>query len=108
MRAAGSSEQRRNLPFHAKGYWFWILLPNLTVIFSIAGDAPARVQSVTIDGIEMEFRRDHILYRPGGVRIPRAEVYPLLTDGTNRMRVSLAKGTPAETADITGLDLPQA
>jgi cellobiose phosphorylase len=60
----------------------------ITVIFSIASDAPAVVQSVTINGIEMGFRRDHNPYRPGGVRIPRADFHPLLTDGTNRILIS--------------------
>ena len=62
----------------------------ITVIFSIASDAPAVVQSVTINGIEMGFRRDHNPYRPGGVRIPRADFHPLLTDGTNRILISSA------------------
>ncbi|MEO8327685.1 MAG: amylo-alpha-1,6-glucosidase, partial [Nitrospirota bacterium] len=43
----------------------------ITVIYSIASDTPASVQSVTINGIEMGFRRDPNPYRPGGVRIPR-------------------------------------
>ena len=60
----------------------------ITVIFSIASDAPAVVQSVTINGIETGFRRDHNPYRPGGVRIPRADFYPLLTDGNNRILIS--------------------
>ncbi|HNP31433.1 MAG TPA: hypothetical protein PKK23_20465, partial [Nitrospirales bacterium] len=61
----------------------------ITVIYSIAGDAPVMVQSVTINGIEPGFTRDHNPYRPGGVRIPRGDFYPLLTDGTNRILVSL-------------------
>ncbi|MGB5055626.1 MAG: amylo-alpha-1,6-glucosidase [Nitrospirales bacterium] len=61
----------------------------ITVIYSIASDAPASVQSVTINGTEMGFRRDHNPYRPGGVRIPRADVYPLLTDGPNGILISL-------------------
>jgi cellobiose phosphorylase len=61
----------------------------ITVSYSIASDAPAMVQSVTINGIEMGFRRDHNPYRPGGVRIPRTDFLPLLTDGTNRIFISL-------------------
>jgi cellobiose phosphorylase len=62
----------------------------ITVIFSIASDTPASVQSVTINGNETGFKRDHNPYRPGGVRIPRTDFYPLLTDGTNHILVSLA------------------
>ena len=62
----------------------------ITVIFSIASDAPAMVQSVTINEIETEFRRDHNPYRPGGVRILRAAFHSLLTDGTNRILISSA------------------
>ncbi|WP_447963584.1 GH36-type glycosyl hydrolase domain-containing protein [Nitrospira sp. Ecomares 2.1] len=61
----------------------------ITVIFSIVGDALAMVKTVTINGNEMGFTRDHNPYRPGGVRIPRAVVYPLLTDGPNRILISL-------------------
>jgi cellobiose phosphorylase len=61
----------------------------ITVIFSIASDAPASVQSVTINGIEPGFRRDHNPYRPGGIRIPRTDFHSLLTDGTNRILISL-------------------
>ena len=62
----------------------------ITVIYSIASDEPAQVQSVTINGTETEFRREPNPYRPGGVRIPRADFYPLLTDGTNRILISVA------------------
>ncbi len=62
----------------------------ITVIYSIANDTPASVQSVTINGTEMGFRRDPNPYRPGGVRLPRTDVYPLLTDGTNRILISIA------------------
>ncbi len=62
----------------------------ITVIFSIASDVPAVVQSVTINGIETEFRRDHNPYRPGGVRIPRNDFHSLLTDNTNRILISSA------------------
>ncbi len=62
----------------------------ITVIYSIANDAPASVQSVTINGLETGFRRDHNPYRTGGVRIPRADFYPLLTDGTNHIFVNLS------------------
>ncbi|MDR4481728.1 MAG: amylo-alpha-1,6-glucosidase [Nitrospirales bacterium] len=61
----------------------------ITVIYSIAGDEPTSVQSVTINGNEMGFRHDHNPYRTGGVRIPRVEVYPLLTDGPNHILVSV-------------------
>jgi cellobiose phosphorylase len=60
----------------------------ITVIFSIASDTPAMVQSVTINGTETEFKRDHNPYRPGGVRIPRANFHPLLTNDTNRILIS--------------------
>ncbi|MCA9501186.1 MAG: hypothetical protein KC588_18485, partial [Nitrospira sp.] len=62
----------------------------ITVIYSIAGDEPTSVQSVTINGTETGCRRDHNPYRTAGVRIPRVEVYPLLTDGPNHILVSLA------------------
>lgn len=62
----------------------------ITVTYSIAGDAPAMVQSVTINGTEMGLRRDHNPYRPGGIRISRGEFYPLLIDGPNGILVSMA------------------
>jgi cellobiose phosphorylase len=79
------------LPKHLDGLQFAFAIDEkpITVIYSIASDAPAVVQSVTINGIEMEFRRDHNPYRPGGVRIPRTDFLPLLTDGTNRIFISL-------------------
>ncbi|GJL60200.1 MAG: hypothetical protein NPIRA03_30570 [Nitrospirales bacterium] len=61
----------------------------ITVIYSIAGDAPAFVLSVTINETATAFARDHNPYRPGGVRIPRAEVYRLLTDGPNHILISV-------------------
>ena len=61
----------------------------ITVIYSIANDASAMVKTVTINGNEMGFKRDHNPYRPGGVRIPRTDVYPLLTDGPNRILISV-------------------
>jgi cellobiose phosphorylase len=61
----------------------------IIVIYSIASDARASVQSVTINGIEPGFRRDHNPYRPGGVRIPRADFLPLLTVDSNRILISL-------------------
>jgi cellobiose phosphorylase len=80
------------LPKQLDGLHFLFALDEkpITVTFSIAGDAPAMVQSVTINGIETGFRRDHNPYRPGGVRIPRNDVYSLLTDSTNRILISLA------------------
>jgi CRISPR-associated protein Csx3 len=80
------------LPKQLDGLQFAFALDGkpITVIFSIASDAPAVVQSVTINGIETGFRRDHNPYRPGGIRIPLADFYPLLTDGTNRILISSA------------------
>ncbi|WNM60909.1 GH36-type glycosyl hydrolase domain-containing protein [Candidatus Nitrospira neomarina] len=80
------------LPKQLDGLRFTFVIDGkpITVIFSIAGDAPAMVQTVTINGTEMGFRRDHNPYRPGGVRIPGANVYPLLTDGPNRILISVA------------------
>jgi cellobiose phosphorylase len=80
------------LPKHLDGLRFAFAIDGkpITVIYSIASDAPAGVQSVTINGIEMEFRRDHNSYRPGGVRIPRNDFQPLLTDGMNHILVNLA------------------
>jgi cellobiose phosphorylase len=79
------------LPTQLDGLQFTFAIDEkpITVIFSIASDAPAMVQSVTINGIETGFKREHNPYRTGGVRIPRADVYPLLTDGTNRILISL-------------------
>jgi cellobiose phosphorylase len=80
------------LPKHLDGLQFAFAIDEkpITVIYSIASDAPAVVQSVTINGIEMGFSRDHNPYRPGGVRIPRNDFQPLLTDGMNHILVSLA------------------
>jgi cellobiose phosphorylase len=79
------------LPKHLDGLQFAFAIDEkpITVIFSIASDEPAVVQSVTINGTEMEFRRDHNPYRPGGVRIPRTDVHPLLTNGANRIIISV-------------------
>jgi len=63
---------------------------SITVIFSITSDPPAVEQSVTINGIETGLRRDHNPYRPGGLRIPRTDFHSLLTDGPNRILISLA------------------
>ncbi|MEX2492015.1 MAG: hypothetical protein WD425_09675, partial [Nitrospirales bacterium] len=80
------------LPKQLDGLHFGFSLDGkpITMIYSIASDTPASVQAVTINGIEMECRRDHNPYRTGGIRIPRADVQPLLTDGMNRILINVA------------------
>ncbi|GJL62418.1 MAG: hypothetical protein NPIRA04_10720 [Nitrospirales bacterium] len=57
----------------------------ITVLYSIDRDAPASVQSVTINGIEMGFTGCSQSLPPR-----RGSDHPLLTDGTNHILISAA------------------